>query len=306
MKLYIIGNGFDIHHGIKSKYSNFKDYVEINDKDLFETLEKYFNTDELWSDFEETLADIDTATIIDDASNLLVSYASDEWSESNNFDYQDEINDAIEIVTVQLKKQFINWILDLQIPNSEKVILDKKSKYLTFNYTKTLEQTYGIDSNNILYIHNKAIDVNSLLILGHSRKPKHEESFSKSDDEDTDVRVAEGNAILDKYFNDTYKNSETIIKENIGFFSQVDKVSNIYVLGHSISPCDIRYFEEIKQKVRSDVIWTLSYRDKYKKNAIRNKIIGLGVDKSKIKMIRLNELHKCFAIRLAYKFCSLF
>ncbi|MCB8999333.1 MAG: hypothetical protein H6540_04595 [Bacteroidales bacterium] len=53
MKLYIIGNGFDIHHGIKSKYSDFKDYVEKNDKVLFDSLEKYFNQDELWSDLKK-------------------------------------------------------------------------------------------------------------------------------------------------------------------------------------------------------------------------------------------------------------
>ena len=54
--LYIVGNGFDIHHGVKSRYSDFKDYVQANGSDLYDTLEKYFNTDELWSDFEETLA----------------------------------------------------------------------------------------------------------------------------------------------------------------------------------------------------------------------------------------------------------
>lgn len=305
MKLYIIGNGFDIHHGIKSKYSDFKDYVEKNDNVLCESLEKYFNKDELWSDFEETLAYIDTDTIVDDASNYLVSYASDEWRESANHDYQYAIDSAIEIVTVKLKNHFTNWILQLQIPNTKKVILYKKSKYLTFNYTKTLEQTYSIDSNNILYIHNKAIDSDSLLILGHSRKPKHEESFSKSDDEDTDVRVAEGNAILDRYFNNTYKNTETIIQENIGFFSQLNTINDIYVLGHSISQCDIRYFEEIKQKVSNDANWTVSYQDKHNKNVIRDKIIGLGVNESKIKMIRINEIHKCLAIRIVNRcYCS--
>ncbi len=306
MKLYIIGNGFDIHHGIKSKYSDFKEYVEKKDNALFETLEKYFNQDELWSDFEETLAYIDTDTILDDASMFLVSPASDDWRESANHDYQYEIDNAIEIVTVKLKNHFTNWILQLQIPNTKKVVLNKKSRYLTFNYTKTLERIYRIDSNNILYIHNKAIDSDSLLILGHSRKPKQEESFSRSDDEDTDFRVAEGNAILDKYFNDTYKNTETIIQENIGFFSQLNNINEIYVLGHSISPCDIRYFEEIKQKVSNDANWTVSYRDKSKKKAIRDKIIGLGVNERKIKMIRLNEIHKCCAIRIAYKCCCYF
>ncbi|MCB8999331.1 MAG: hypothetical protein H6540_04585 [Bacteroidales bacterium] len=139
-------------------------------------------------------------------------------------------------------------------------------------------------------------------MLGHSRKPKQEESFSRNDDEDTDFRVAEGNAILDKYFNDTYKNTETIIQENIGFFTQLKTINDVYVLGHSISPCDIRYFEEIKQRLSNDAKWTVSYRDKDNKKALRDKVINLGVSENKIEMIRLDEIHKCIPKRIFYKF----
>ncbi|KKL84189.1 hypothetical protein LCGC14_1967250, partial [marine sediment metagenome] len=37
------------------------------------------------------------------------------------------------------------------------------------------------------------------------------------------------------------------------------------------------------------------------RNEIIKKVIGLGVDRSKIKIIRLNEINQCCAIRLAYK-----
>lgn len=32
-RLYIIGNGFDIHHGIESKYWNFREWVRKTKKD---------------------------------------------------------------------------------------------------------------------------------------------------------------------------------------------------------------------------------------------------------------------------------
>jgi hypothetical protein len=55
-KLYIIGNGFDIQHGLKSRFRDFKEYLDSKAGNLAEKLEEYFDGDALWSDFEETLA----------------------------------------------------------------------------------------------------------------------------------------------------------------------------------------------------------------------------------------------------------
>ena len=45
-KLYIIGNGFDMHHGIKSSYSNYRGWLEENDPDLYERLREYYDVDD--------------------------------------------------------------------------------------------------------------------------------------------------------------------------------------------------------------------------------------------------------------------
>lgn len=117
-QLYIIGNGFDIFHGVNSRYSDFKNYVEDNDNKLFEALDEYFNSDELWSEFEDTLAYIDTDKIVDDASNYLVSYNVEDWSEAYHHDYQYEVQRAIDVITITLRKLFTTWILSLEIPSS--------------------------------------------------------------------------------------------------------------------------------------------------------------------------------------------
>ena len=58
--LVVIGNGFDIFHGIKSSYWQFKEYLEnIDEVGFKESLEKYINTDELWSSFEYVLGGLD-------------------------------------------------------------------------------------------------------------------------------------------------------------------------------------------------------------------------------------------------------
>lgn len=289
-KLYIIGNGFDVHHQIKSKYSDFKNYVQEQDNDLYEMLEKYFNTDELWSDFEETLAYIDTDTITDDASNFLVSYGADDWSDAYHHDYQYEIEQALELVTVKLKTHFTNWILQLEIPSSPQANIDKNAIFINFNYTDTLERAFGVSQNRIIYIHNKAVDTESTLILGHSREFDEKDSFSKDNDEDTDPRVAQGNDLLDDYFKQTYKDTETIISENGSFFDSLDEINEVFVLGHSMSPVDIKYFQLIKDKVDENAYWTISFHQEKEKEDKFKIASGLGIQSSNIILKTINEL----------------
>lgn len=58
-KLYIIGNGFDIAHNIKSKYVDFRRFMETSREydDLLYMLEEFYDNTEvdLWSEFEEAL-----------------------------------------------------------------------------------------------------------------------------------------------------------------------------------------------------------------------------------------------------------
>jgi hypothetical protein len=289
-RLYIIGNGFDVHHGIKSKYSDFKIYVEEQDKELYEMLEKYFNTDELWSDFEETLAYIDTDTITDDAANFLVSYGADDWSDAYHHDYQYEIDQALELVTVKLRMHFTNWILQLNIPSSPQANIDTNAKFMNFNYTDTLERAYGIPQDRVIYIHNRAVDTESTLILGHSRKYDKNFSFSKDNNEDTDPRVAEGNELLDDYFKQTYKDTHTIISENGTFFDNLGEVDEIFVLGHSMSSVDIEYFQLLKDKVNENTLWTISYYQEKEKEQKEKIASALGIKSSNMVLKTISEL----------------
>lgn len=266
-KLYIIGNGFDIQHGIKSRYWDFKEYLDIKDEKLVEKLEEYFGSDALWSDFEETLQYLDTEQIIDECMNYLESYGAEDWSDAYHHNYQYEVQQRIDLITETLKEQFTKWILQLKMPdnaNENMVVVDKGATFINFNYTDTLERLYKVAQDQIFYIHNKAVDVNSTLILGHSRNPQDTKTLDELyNDEDTDVRVAEGNRILDNYFVETYKSTETIITENSGFFEGLKGIETIYVFGHSLSVVDKPYFKEINKHIDQDrVNWKVSFYNK--------------------------------------------
>lgn len=294
-KLYIIGNGFDLQHGIKSKYWDFKEYLNDVDDDLVKKLEMYFETDALWSDFEETLAYLDTQLIVDECMNYLESYGSDVWSDANHHDYQYEVQRRIDLITEILKKRFTEWIIQLSIPETasqNKVIIDKGALFITFNYTDTLERLYKVPIGNILYIHNKAIDKNSTLILGHSRNPQNSKTLNElPNDENTDIRVVEGNLLLDNYFRETYKSTEIIISDNMIFFDSLKHLEFIYIYGHSLSIVDKPYFQRIVNTIdKSKVIWKVSFHNR--KDIINFNIFfeQIGIPSNLIIYKRMNNI----------------
>ena len=54
--LYIIGNGFDIHHGVCSKYSDFANFLKIYNRFLYNQFTEICRIDFLWTEFEKALA----------------------------------------------------------------------------------------------------------------------------------------------------------------------------------------------------------------------------------------------------------
>ncbi|MGC4234674.1 MAG: bacteriophage abortive infection AbiH family protein [Niabella sp.] len=296
-KLYIIGNGFDIQHGLKSRYLDFKEYLDTKDRKLVDKLEEYFGTDALWSDFEETLACLDIEQIIDECMNYLQSYGVEDWSDAYHHDYQYEVQQRIDLITETLKQQFTEWVLQLRLPakaNENMVLVDKDATFINFNYTDTLERLYKVSPDQIFYIHNKAIDTNSTLILGHSRNPQNTKTLDELyNNEDTDVRVVEGNRILDDYFVETYKSTETIITENTDFFDRLKNVETIYVFGHSLSVVDRPYFAEIIKRINKDkVIWKVSFHDKKYLLDFQAFFQGLGISSALIQFDRMYNFDK--------------
>lgn len=296
-KLYIIGNGFDIQHGLKSRYWDFKEYLDIKDRKLINKLEEYFGADALWSDFEETLAYLDTEQIIDECMNYLESYSAEDWSDAYHHDYQYEVQQRIDLITDTLKQRFTEWILQLRLPsnaNENMVVIDKGATFINFNYTDTLERLYKITPDQILYIHNKAVDTNSTLILGHSRNPQNTETLNELyNDEDIDIRVVEGNRILDDYFVETYKSTETIISENTEFYDRLKDLEIIYVFGHSLSFVDRPYFQEIIKRIDKDkIFWKVSFHNQKDLIDFQAFFQGLGISSALVEFDRMYNFDK--------------
>ena len=325
--LYIVGNGFDLHHGITSSYNNFKEFLKKKDHKLYELVKKYLpvtkeskddwlkfknafgdhtkdwlNTKEAlvvykedWSYLEDAFGDFDRDFVLDELSLYLTSYGAEDWSEADNYAFQSEIEKVAQALSHDLRHFFTQWVLQLVIPkpyemDGRKLNLSKDGLYLNFNYTSTLSSVYSIPEKNILYIHNKAIDENSKLILGHHSK----ESVKRDEiDLDDDPRYIEGNEIINLYFKDTRKPSKNIISINKNFFQSLHAIENIYVMGHSMSQVDDEYFREISNSINlSKVKWKVSWFNQEEKETKRQKLIDLSVGNDLIELLRLEEFNE--------------
>jgi len=294
--LYIIGNGFDIHHGIPSRYSNFKEYLSDINSNLHDLVKEFIPAQEDWSDLEAALADIDVDNVIDNVSQFLVSYGAEDWSDAYHHDYQYEVNRIIEGLSASLKEYFGKWVRQLEIPSiSEPPVspleLPISSRYLNFNYTSSLTDIYSIPRNNILYIHGKAQE-DEELVLGHAWNPIDVSSLNDvPDPESMDTRVMEGNEIINDYFGKTFKNSEKIISDNLGFFMGLRGVSRITVLGHSLSLIDEAYFKEIVKNISIDTVrWVITYYRDEEKDSHKAALSRIGVPEKATAFCRMTEL----------------
>lgn len=95
-------------------------------------------------------------------------------------------------------------------------------------------------------IHGRADFSDDNLILGHVWNPVERASLNdRPDIEELDTRLIQANAILDKYFFDTFKPSARLIHEHRSFFEQLTNLEEVCVLGHSLSAVDRPYFHAL-------------------------------------------------------------
>jgi hypothetical protein len=293
--LYVIGNGFDRYHDIPSDYRDFGRYLKNVDAATFRQIETYFSLDDaFWWEFEARLADFDVDAVVDYASGFLMSYGAEDWSDAGHHDYQYELERVVEAISSTMRERFADWIRKLPIPApgsfaGKPLPLDPGARYLNFNYTPTLQRTYGIADGQVLHIHGKGGSPADQLVLGHgwNRAPADSLNYGV-DGEDADTRVLEGNEIVDGYFSATFKPTDKIIVQQQPFFQSLKTVRQILVMGHSLSEVDAPYFEEIIKNIDPTAVrWKVSYHST--PASAQASMSELGIDPALSTFARLSE-----------------
>lgn len=294
-ELVIIGNGFDIAHGLPTRYADFKNYLLEDERrpdffsedkwqsfngllfcdstkhSFYEELIRYIPEEALWSSFEEALAEIEVGQIQEDNSCYLLGYGADDWHDSAHHDFQNAIDDTLSFAP-SIPDYFSQWVSRINTRADQEIssdIINDDCIFLTFNYTDTLESSYGISPEHILYIHGKVLRGDKP-ILGHHRSELFQgepaPQFRSEEERELyymnyvdDVRILKAEEIFKEYFKRTYKDTASIILQNQAFFRSLQSVDEVYVFGHSLSEIDFGYFNEIRKNVSDSCKWNISY-----------------------------------------------
>ena len=292
--LVIVGNGFDIAHGMKTSYSDFMRYLcqsaDTDKRAIYDDMQKYIDPDDLWSSLETALSKIDFEQLEEDNSHYMVPYTDENWSDSYHHDYQQAIDGALafgRFLPIYLA-QWINSMEERVKPKFKRSVMNPCNKYLCFNYTVTLEEVYGVSQENICHIHGRA-NRGDTLILGHHDKAtinnRSAPDFHSEEEKEVynermlgyDTRDLEGQEAITQYFKDTFKNTEDILKDNTSFFHDLKEIREVYVLGHSCSEVDYDYFREVCTQTGPHCEWFISYYSEEDCNAANKLAAEIGV-----------------------------
>jgi len=278
--LFIIGNGFDISHGMKTTYQHFHQYLKDNypgekiysyglpEPKIMPDGSKAYEDDEViaflryiisevepegqkWSDLESTLGNLEFKEFFE-------NYEEDEDGE---YEWQkiarnQELSANIAGAVLRFADYFTEWVNTIKldeistIHDFEKLIEKDSDLFLTFNYTQTLEIIYSVV--NVCHIHGQQ---GRTVLFGHGNDDDYyEDNMAKHIGTEDSLRaIQEG----------LRKNTKKAIQDNEAFFHNLSaSVKKIYSYGFSFAEVDKVYIKEIFRRMSSeDITWFLNDYD---------------------------------------------
>lgn len=254
MKGYIIGNGFDLSHGMKTRFTDFYKYVSKMNPRNVDCFRYFYNIDDLWGNFEDNIGKIDyefymahMGSIYDERDEYGLTVCADDIDFDHLLcDYQ------------ELEKDLLTWIKSLKMP-TKKYDLSSDALFLSFNYSTVLEDVYSIKKKNILHIHGNILsgklitgydNINITKVLNGADRGIYTWEFPYE---------YTGYQILENYLSSFYKDTNSILQANIGFLNQFEKCDEIFILGLSFSKTDKKYLEYILECINKSAKINISY-----------------------------------------------
>lgn len=225
MKLVILGNGFDLYHGYKTSFVHFSEYLESNNKSLynyfFKLLRINIEGNKLnWNNFEKKIGEL--------------------FLKNNTTQKVDkEVYQNIELFS----KMFYDYLNNENIVGTKiysfeiDAILKSADCILTFNYTNTYRYYFGENHiNNIFHIHGK-LARNDMPIIGYFYN---------------NIKETESIDYIEKFSNKglhkpalAYKQNEINFSKKVDFFvnSYRNKIDEIVSIGYSFGDSDDHIYE---------------------------------------------------------------
>lgn len=286
--LHIIGNGFDLWHGLPTSYDQFYQFA----KDKLDEMESFFLIDitfgRPWSDFENNLGHFDWKEFYDVHNHL--DFAAEDFRPSYAFGLEDDLTEQANTLVDTIKECFHDWIAQIDVSlASRKMSFSGTDLFLTFNYTSTLQLVYGIDGENVLHIHGRS-DTFDDLIFGHGAMMEEEPELDENGDSNRTMFSDAENAA--KYpFYALQKQVNDIIDKNSIFFHSLDGISTISVIGHSLNDIDLPYLEEVARNTKGAKWLVYCYKPEDEDHHIQQ-LLKCGVQRGDITVCTYADLQR--------------
>ncbi|WP_426431476.1 AbiH family protein [Winogradskyella sp. HB-48] len=275
--LLIIGNGFDLAHNLKTRYTDFINYIiesNINDelqyKDLIKISRsissldffkkavngKYHNPFACYNKFFKLLI---SDNFLDNWCDIEKRY----YDVLMNFDIcgYDNINQFHE--DFEVLKNHLSLYLEKQQVNPTKIesysylfkklINDEKSTILNFNYTNTLsnysDESSVIKNKKFINIHGQVNNNSNPIIFGFA-----------ADDEESRTLINYGNREYMRYIKkQCYK--KTNCEDNLRSYLNDTSNINVFIIGHSCGISDKLILNQIFNHENIKSIYVLFYEN---------------------------------------------
>lgn len=294
MRLIICGNGFDLHHGFKTGYYNYRNFLLENYPNSCSAFEDFpyisLSDSDRWSDLEQSLT-IDYEECADNAVSMYYPNMSDD-SDSRWDGINVDLEEQTKFIFDFTGRYFIQWFTHTDFSDPQKLMdLDKNDCYVTFNYTSTLEKVYNIKSENIMHIHGQIDFVDELSELtrnigdittenievtedlqfgsvdnnGETIKAEMERKYGQDDFYGASIEpgiynIIEFCKVASKNLEMNYDSLNNFINNNV--------IEEVVVMGHSLIGVDCPYYADIIVPNLKDCRWMFHWHSNSDKKDI--------------------------------------
>lgn len=296
--IYVIGNGFDLYHKLKTSYCDFYAFLENNDNkfpsisnwSILELLNQLTASGiDLWTNFEEALGETDFSGLVtfydfSDGDDL-DEREGDRQTERSYYLGEDleelgekRFYNAISYAMNQWLEEAYHRCRSAEVYNE--LLNNTDDTFINFNYTPTLEDTYKIPERNILHIHGRT--------YRESCCNYDEYDYWKYPDAWLDYGYGEANlkysnklnsdeALAFSRISDLYTEfKKTIRADCLKDFMESAEFDSMKIIGHSLGEVDMPYFSIINQHLTADaeIIVFLHERDWGKEEKFKEQLMS--------------------------------
>lgn len=242
LQLVILGNGFDLAHGLKTSYWDFINYIL---KENYKDRDKFNNLVRIPSNFNYVDQVFSPNTSLDFVNNKLLrailqvnNQLGQNWCDFEEFHFEyitqqkgdlKLINKAFEEIKIELSNY-------LKIATSTKEEIEgmqaiagnviSPSLVLNFNYTNTHKMYWGDRGADVINIHGELESIDNPIIFGYSATDAQLEKYGKTND----------NELL--WYTKKYWYNRTANFQKLDEFLNLGYAIDVIILGHSCGVSD--------------------------------------------------------------------